>query len=65
MAGESQDENDLNLTMRTEPKPWPGTISHVSPEFRETTASNRLAEDAETQRGRPSDRHAKLAVFRI
>lgn len=50
---------------RLEPKPWPGTFVNGALGILSAVASNRFSEASETKQGRPIDRLAKLAVFRI
>ena len=65
----SQDEQNQNSGKRPEPKPWPGTIASGTPDLLNgvlnPSAACRVGEASETQQGRPLDRLAKLAVFRI
>ena len=65
MAEESQDEKDQDPEKRPEPKPWPGSVASGTLGILNSSASIRFGEASETQQGRPLDRLAKLAVFRI
>jgi hypothetical protein len=65
MAGKSLDKNGLDVETRPEPKPWSGTRASVSPEILSPGLPGRCKETTEIQQGRPLDRLAKLAVFRI
>ena len=69
LVEESQDEKNQNSGKRPEPKPWPRSVANGTPDLLNdllnSSASNRYGEASETQQGRPLDRLAKLAVFRI
>lgn len=69
LVKESQDEKGQNSGKRPEPKPWPETITSGTPDLLNgllnSSAACRVGEASETQQGRPLDRLAKLAVFRI
>jgi hypothetical protein len=65
MAEESRDEKDQDSEKRPEPKPWPGTFLNGTLGVLVAAAPSRFSEASVTQQGRPIDRLAKLAVFRI
>lgn len=65
MAGKSLDRNSLDLEKRPEPKPWSETVANGSHRILSPGLPGRFKETTETQQGRPLDRLAKLAVFRI
>ncbi len=65
MAGKSLDRSGLDLESRPEPKPWSGTLAGGVPECLEPGLPGRFSESTGIQQGRPLDRLAKLAVFRI
>lgn len=65
MAGKSLDRSGLNLEPRPEPKPWSGTLAGGSRDGQDPGLPGRVVGVTEIQQGRPLDRLAKLAVFRI
>ncbi len=65
LAGKSLDRSGLDLETRPEPKPWSGTLASGFHEILNPGLAGRFREITEIQQGRPLDRLAKLAVFRI
>jgi hypothetical protein len=65
LAGKSLDKTGLDLEKRPEPRPWSETVANASHRILNPGLPGRFKGTTETQQGRPLDRLAKLAVFRI
>lgn len=65
LVGQSQGKRAFDSEKRPEPKPWPGTVAQQIPGGLEPALRGRCEASPNIHPGRPLDRLATLAVFRI